>query len=317
MMKVAWFGLAGVLIAGCGGTDSANPFNGTTVNDANNQREAGRANNETNSPVPVFLTVDPAKTSSSAVLTLKKVSLARAGDSDVLTESANISFWARGLIAESEGKVLGRKFIYLGNAPRNRGYIRALISFAPEFWVTPMGETKAKPLTLANPNLSLNLEATKMIADALVLELSVDETAKTASLTLGKADGVNEPQSMQPGFVLARVTPVKGEGDGIRLSSTLGMLNLPKDNWMGEAVTGPQMALLGGVYNPVTKKFEPFVGGTVAKKFMATPDRVVGTDPSLLGPSAKPDEFWNALTRGADKQLKVLKSVPVPKVEKK
>ncbi|MBL8048256.1 MAG: hypothetical protein JNJ45_06200 [Chthonomonas sp.] len=309
----ALVGLVGIALVGCGGSDSPNPFNGTSINNAAGERDAGRASGEAATPVPVFLTVDPAKTSSSAVLTLKKVSLARSGDSDTLTESANISFWARGLIAEKEGKVVARKFIYLGNAPRNRGYIRASITLAPEFYATALGETAAKQQTLSTPNLSVNLEATKMIADALVLELSVDETAKTAALAIGKADGVNEPQNMQPGFILARMTPVKGEGDAIRLSSsTLGVVAIEKDRWLGTPLAGAaaQMTWLGGVYNPATKRFESAVAGSVPQKVLASPDRVVGTDPTLLGPNAKADDNWTALTRGADKLLKVLKSVP-------
>lgn len=288
-------------LAGCGGSESANPLSGTTLPDTRFSN-SGKANTPA-VPVPVFLTVDPAKTSSSAIVSLRRASFSRVGDQDVLSELSGLSFRPRSLVVMDQDQVKGRKFLYLGMLPRNTGYSKLNLSLAPTFTATPLGGA-SKQGTWENAQLSLSLDATKALADALVLELSVNEETKKLGLALGKADGVLEEANQQPTLVQVRLTGAELAAKEWTLRSstaTLGMFKLPEAAWSGsKPKAGP--ALLGGVWSPKAKAFQPAFGCSPSSHFVSSPDGVVASDPSQVGKTAEPPSTawqWRERPRAA------------------
>ena len=313
------------LLAGCGGNDSANPFNSNTLNETSRGREATASTPGFSAPVPVFLSVNPAATSSTAFIGLRKVALARSAESDTVFESQTLSLWPAGLVEMKDGKPGASKFIYLGTASRNQGYVRVSLDLAGDYSYVPLGETARKTAKVANKSLSINLDPNKGFQDALVLNLSFAEDKGEAKIELGKADGALEVENQHPTMLEGRVLIQKSTETAITLSiktkAQTWSLEGSKDMVATDTALKLQTAVfVGCLYDPTTKKLVPgLVQNSLKGNELGYSSGVLGSSFASLGAANRSETpVWiatKATPKGAIESGKRAQTVPAVAVK--
>ncbi len=274
MVKSFWLTSAvlGLALAGCGGTESPNPLNGTTLDERQNRGVNRTSPLLPSEPAPVYISLNPSETPD-VWISLQSIELGdTSGARPVFASTSGLHFrtstFANG----------GRKYLFVGTMDRTRSASRLNLKLGSEIRMVDRetGELTPKKLgTGATIDLSFPLDPNLKIQDALVIDLIVGADGETIKVTsaLGSATDINKPENHWAGILAGITTGHKGtwpkltfdlSGKGTRQATAITESTV----LVGEKTKFKQGAvaeLLGG-YDAVKKTFAPqiLVPGRVA-----------------------------------------------------
>jgi len=189
MKKLALLAVVASGLAGCGGSDSANPLNGNNFNPTSASSNSAATPVKGYDPLPVFLSIDPKDDFNGVRVNLQSVALKSATGTD---EVLNLNPGARvdlGALKDATGP----RLIFVGMGNKNGAYSRANISLASEAKKFVAGKAVPEIMRLAPVGAKvfeafINFDAGMVFKDALVVDFKNQKEGVTTAI--GSATGV-------------------------------------------------------------------------------------------------------------------------------